>query len=110
MISYISITSIPSDFQMVIYGPCTDPAVTINGHIYQVFKTLGEGEYLVIDSRAHTVLIYRPAGIVENAYNARYKVHSIFEKISPGVNSVVRNSQFTMMITLYLERNEPVWS
>lgn len=101
---------IPSDFLMTIYGPCISPSVTIGGYIYQVFVTLAAGEYLVIDSREHTVQVYKSAGIVENAYNARLKTHSIFERIPPGSHDISLNSDFAFSLIIYLERNEPVWN
>lgn len=101
---------LPCHFKMLIYGACTNPSVTIGGVVYQVFVTLGASDYLEIDSRAHTATVYRPGGIVENAYNARYKETSIFTQIPTGRNAVVRNSDFAISIVLFLERNEPKWN
>ena len=101
---------IPSDFHMTIYGPCSSPAVTIGGYTYQVFVDLIAGEYLVIDSREHTVKVYKAGGVVENAYNARLKEHSIFERIPPGTHSIALNSDFALEMIIYLERNEPIWN
>lgn len=101
---------IPSDFHMTIYGPCSSPAVTIGGYVYQVFVNLIAGEYLVIDSKEHTVRVYRSGGVVENAYNARLKGHSIFERIPPGSHSIALSSDFALSMIIYLERNEPIWN
>lgn len=101
---------LPCNFKMLIYGPCTNPSVVIGGNIYQVFVTLGASDYLEIDSRLHTVTVYRPGGIAENAYNSRYKETSIFAPIPQGRHSIVRNSEFAVSLVLFLERNEPKWN
>lgn len=101
---------LPSNFKMVVYGPCENPAVTIDDVIYQVFVTLGASDYLVVDSRRHTVEVYRPGGIVENAYNSRYKDSSIFTPIQSGRHEIVRNSDFAVSFVLFMERNEPKWN
>ena len=95
---------------MIVYGPCENPSVTIDDVIYQVFVTLGASDYLVVDSRNHTVEVYRPGGIVENAYNSRYKDSSIFTPIQSGRHAVVRNSDFAVSFVLFMERNEPKWN
>lgn len=101
---------LPCDFKMIVYGPCENPAVTIDDNIYQVFVTLGVSDYLVVDSRNHTVQVYRPGGIVENAYNSRYKESSIFTPIQSGRHGIVRNSDFAVSFVLFMERNEPKWN
>ena len=37
-----------SPFQMIIYGPCTDPRIVINDHPYEIFTTLESSEYLIL--------------------------------------------------------------
>ena len=45
-----------SKFKMAIFGACSSPMVTINGHIYQINDTLGATEYVVIDSWNNTII------------------------------------------------------
>lgn len=99
----------PSHFKMIIYGPCVNPMVTINGYPRQVFVTLEESEYLVIDSRDSTVMKYLANGTSENAYNSRQFQPSIFEKIPGGLLNIDWQGTFGMDITLYIERSEPKW-
>lgn len=101
----------PCDFQIIVYGPCTDPSVRIAGHLYEVITTLYSGEYMVIDSRDNTVTKYKNDGSTENLYNSRRKDIRVFEKIPSGRLSVLWNIEaFGFDITLFQERSEPKWS
>lgn len=99
-------TDIPfaSDFEMVIYGPCVNPRVLINHHIYMVYATVPVGETLVVNSKEHTVMIGD-----YNAFDDRYKAESIFDQI-PGGELRIDWGSFDMDITLFNERSSPKWS
>lgn len=99
------------DFKMIIYGPCTNPSILINGHLYEVTTTLYTGEYLVVDSRNNTAIRYLNDGRTENLFNWRNKDHSLFEKIPSGHCSVLWNADaFGFDIVLFQERSEPKWN
>ena len=100
----------PSDFRLVFYGPASDPRVTIGGHLYHVGTTLYDGDYLTVDSRTGTVSCARESGIRENLFNLRDKASDIFQKIPPGVNSVVYDHSFGFSVTLFQERSELPWN
>lgn len=99
-----------TNFRMTIYGACSNPAVHISGHTYQVNCDVASGEYLTIDSVAKK--IYRTAidGTVTNVFNLRNKDSYIFEKIPSGSNSVTWEGDFGVDITLLEERSEPKWT
>ena len=99
-----------TNFRMIIYGACKNPAVYVNGHAYQIFDVLENGEYITIDSI--TKKIYKTAvdGTQTNVFNLRNRDSYIFEKISPGNNTVVWLGDFGVDITLLEERSEPKWS
>lgn len=98
------------DFEMDIFGPCINPAITIAGHLYEVFTTVAEGEYLHIESRKGTVFKISQTGERTNEYNNRNKDSSLFERILPGENSVTWSGTFGFDITLFIERSEPEWT
>lgn len=100
---------IPSDFQMIIYGPCVNPRILINDYPYEVFVTLERNEYLVIDSRSCKVMRYLSNGTVQNAFNERALEHSIFEKIPSGLLNINWSGDFGFDLTLFLNRREPPW-
>lgn len=99
-----------SNFRMVIYGACVNPAVYINGHKYQVNCTVAAGEYLTIDSIAKTVFLTAADGTVINEFNSRDRDSYIFEKIQAGNNSVLWEGDFGIDLTLLEERSEPKWT
>lgn len=98
-----------SEFQMIMYGPCTNPYVLINNHAYAVYTDLEEGEYLIIDSRSSTVYKYLSNGTVENLFHERGLVDSVFEPIPSGLLRINWSGAFGFDLTLFLERREARW-
>ena len=99
------------DFKMIIYGPCTDPAIRINGHLYEVKATLYAGEYILIDSRENTVVRYLIDGRTQNLFNQRNKESNLFQKIPSGRCAILWNAAaFGFDLALFQERSEPAWN
>jgi phage-related protein len=98
-----------TNFRMVIYGACHNPAVYVSGHLYQVNCDVGEGEYLTIDSVTKKIFLTAIDGTVTNAFNMRSRDSYIFEKIPPGQNEVNWEGSFGIDFTLLEERSEPKW-
>lgn len=99
-----------ANFIMVIYGFVENPNIQIAGHPYTVYTTVYEGERLVIDSVAGTVIKTGRLGEITNLYNARRKDYSVFQKIPPGVQTVSWPGTYGVDILLYNERSEPKWN
>lgn len=100
-------TNLPSEYTAVIYGPVTDPSVTINDMTIGVYATLSAGEYITIDSRSHTVTKTANDGTKTNLFDYRFKDTSIFERIPGGDLEIVWSGLFGFDITLHTERSEP---
>lgn len=98
-----------SEFQMIMYGPCTNPYVLINNHAYAVYTDLEDGEYLIIDSRSSTVYKYLSNGTVENLFHDRGLADSVFETIPSGLLRINWSGAFGFDLTLFLERREARW-
>ena len=98
-----------SEFQMIVYGPCVNPRILINGYPYEVFTTLDAGDYMIIDSQSDTVYKYLNNGTVQNLFHNRGLEHSIFEKIPSGLLNFNWSGDFGFDLTLYLERREAAW-
>lgn len=98
-----------SEFQMIMYGPCTNPYVLINNHAYAVYTDLEHGEYLIIDSRSSTVYKYLSNGTVENLFHDRGLADSVFEPIPSGLLRINWSGAFGFDLTLFLERREARW-
>lgn len=101
---------VASNFRMILFGPCSDPAVYVADHAYTVNCNVGEGEYLTIDSGAKTITRAAMDGTVINEFNQRGRDHYIFEKIPSGDNMVSWNGDFGVDIILLEERSEPKWT
>lgn len=100
---------IKSDFRMRIYGKVVNPSVTISEHIYQVNVSIGEGEWLEIDSSKKTILLMKSDGTTENHYWDSNKDSFIFEKINTGENSIAYDGTFGFDLILLGVRSEPEW-
>ncbi len=99
-----------SNFIMTIYGFCDHPSILIGGHVYSIETIVYEGERLVIDSAAGTVIKIGRLGERTNAYNARRKNESVFEKIQPGIQPVSWPGTYGVDIILFDERVQPKWN
>lgn len=98
-----------SEFRMIVYGPCVNPRILINGYPYEVFTTLDARDYMIIDSQSDTVYKYLNNGTVQNLFHNRGLEHSIFEKIPSGLLNFNWSGDFGFDLTLYLERREAAW-
>lgn len=99
----------PCDFEIVFYGNQETPTITINGHDYQVYESLDDGEYLVINSLEKKIYKVLNDGTKENVFNKRNKDSYIFEKIAVGKATIVRDVDCKLDITLIEQRSEPKW-
>lgn len=101
-------SSFAADFKMEIKGYCTNPRITINGHVYAINATIPWYNTATIDSRNKTVIRTGTWNTL-NLFDARGKEQSVFEKIPAGVLTLSWGA-FDFDLTLYEERSEPKWS
>lgn len=100
---------IPSDFEMIIYGPCVNPKVLINRYPYEILTTLESNEYLVLNTAEQTITKYLSNGTTENLFNLRGYDYSVFEKIPSGLISVSWSGDFGIDLYVFLKRKEAAW-
>lgn len=100
---------VAANFRLVIYGPCSSPAVYINNHLYQVNCAVLDGEYLTIDSVTKKIMRTQNDGTSVNEFKNRNKESYIFEKIPAGVVPVSWEGDFGFDVVLLEERSEPKW-
>lgn len=101
---------VASGFEMIIYGPCVNPYIAIGGHMYRVYTTVDDQEYIRINSRENTVQRVKNNGEIVNEYNNRGKDDSVFEPIPPGSQTVVWPGTFGFDVILHQERSELKWN
>lgn len=104
-----------SGFRMVIYGPCIDPLIRINGHVYELKTTLYDEEYAVIDSstrysKDRKIVKVKKDGTQEDIFNSRNKENDIWVKIPSGRSIVSWSGAFGFDVTLFNERGTPRWT
>lgn len=95
------------NFEMRIYGPVTNPKVTIGSIAYEVLCTVYTDEFLIINSKDKTVIRHKPDGTRVNEFNNR--VGEIFSPIPPGKLLVNKGAVLELDIILFEERSEPIW-
>lgn len=100
----------PAHYRLILYGAANNPYINIDGVTIGVNTSIRSDEYVVIDSRDHTVYRYASNGSSTNIYNNRTKSQSIFEKIAAGAHTVVWPGTFGFDLTILEERSEPKWS
>lgn len=99
-----------SEFELRIYGSCTNPSISINSQVYGATTTLETGEVLIINSMERTIKRIRNTGQIDNMFYAQNRDFYIFEKIPIESSVVAWDGSFTFEIKLLAERSEPEWS
>lgn len=105
----INTSLIESNFRMIIYGECENPAIYLAGHCYQINCAVKAGEYLTIDSVTKKITLTATDGTTTNMFNARNREFYIFKKIPVGSAEITWNGDFGVDIILFDERSEPKW-
>lgn len=110
-------TTIPLDFRLVIRGVVTNPAIYINGHLYEVDITVPQNSTLTISSiekndREKGVMLQYPSGKQTSALYARNRESYIFEPIEPKNGAIIVTTAQSMDFDLYIieKRSEPKWT
>lgn len=104
--------------KFTIYGPCTNPAVRIDGNWYKVDLTIPEGGYLVIDPLAvpRSVTLVNADGSTVDAFSKARRGDGlgsgeyVFQPASAGTHEVDWDKSFGFDLTWYEEEGEPPWS
>lgn len=97
------------DFEMIIYGTVSNPVININDYPYSVYETVSGDEYLVINTKAGTVVKVTSSGEKVNVFDSRSKENTVFKKLPTGELTVTWNGKFGFDITAFIERSEPSW-
>lgn len=104
--------------RFVVYGPCVNPAVRIDGNWYRVDVTVPDGGYLVVDPLAtpRSVTLVAADGSTADVFAKARRGDGlgsgeyVFQPASPGVHEVEWDRSFGFDLTWYEEEGEPPWS
>ena len=102
-----------ASFELTIYGPCTDPAIEINGHRYGINGTIASNEYVVVKSynnkQTRSITKHAYDGSSVNWFGHRVKEESIFEEIPTGKAVITWGGTFAFDLLVVANRSEPPW-
>lgn len=109
-------TGAPMPFKMVIFGPCTNPEITIGGNRYALTMTIPTGAYVTIDSRTgrKTITMTDINGDETNVFDKAVRGEGldggryIFQPIPAGETSAQWDG-FGWDLTIIMERSAPAW-
>lgn len=82
----------------------------VNEHVYQVFDTLSNNEYIKINSRNNTIIKYLANGTAQNIFYKKGNDGSVFNLIPSGDLLVSWNGEFGFDITIHKERSVPEYA
>lgn len=99
-----------ADFEMAVYGPCNNPAISVGGHDYKVNSDIDDGEYLVINSKTKKIYKVLVNGECVNQFHLRDRTSSVFAQIPEGESQVTWDGSFSFAITVMEGRSEPKWT
>lgn len=105
-----------SPIMLRIYGPATNPSVTIANNNYRLNISVGVGEYVEVDGMAYTVTHIKANGERVNAFGnivgdfERDSGSYIFQPIPAGDSAVSWSGNFNFDIVTHELRSEPKWS
>lgn len=102
-------TFVDSNFIIKVYGTATNPEITINSHLYKVNTTLELNEYLAINSITKEIYKVSSVGEKINLFGSRDTANYIFQKLSPGTNTITMATDYDIDIIIVEERSEPKW-
>ena len=99
-----------------IYGPATNPAVTIGGNTYQIMREVADTERIEVDGLHRTVELVTLYGerinVAADAVRGRGAGGGsyIFQPLPPGESPVTSDGSFAFDVIWYDEEGEPPWS
>lgn len=98
-----------------VYGPASNPYITIGGNRYEVAVEVKSGGKLVIDSDNRTITLYDEYGNTENVFSKRRGVQRagsgsfVFQKVPPGMHRIAWDGSFALSILLHERQSERRW-
>lgn len=98
-----------ANFELIFYGPASQPSVTIGDHRYGLDIKLAAGEYATVNSISKKIKKYDQYGREENVFHARDRDSNIFEKLPAGSLPILRQKDLSFDVIVYDERGEPEW-
>lgn len=106
----------PMPCRLTVYGPATDPEITIGGNTYAVDCEVPSGAYLVVDGLDRTIRLTMNNGdIIDHFADGRRGSglgggEYCFQPLPAGESEVSWTGGYGFDLTMIEERGEPPWS
>ncbi len=107
----------PSDFELIVYGPATNPSVTIAGIRHEVNCEVPSGSLLFVNSlnakrgEVGAAIFTRASdGTTKNQYGSQSREFDVFAPVQPGSNLVTWSGLFGFDLILYETRTVRPWT
>ncbi|MDY3130004.1 MAG: hypothetical protein SOW20_08310 [Berryella intestinalis] len=107
---------VPADVRLVVYGPASNPSVSVAGNVYSVRCSVPAGGYLVVDGRDKTVELVAANGDRSSRFadaergSGRGSGRYVFERVPCGDLPLDWDGTFAFDFLWYEEEGEPPWS
>ncbi|TCD53774.1 hypothetical protein EJ419_07350 [Alloscardovia theropitheci] len=100
------------DCDLTIYGPVTNPQISIANNVYQVSIDVPDTYRLSIDSREKTVILIDSLGTSRNVLDNASFVDgkNIFAPVPPGSHPVLWSNEFDFDVTLWVKKGRLPWT
>lgn len=106
----------PSEFELIVYGPASNPSVTIAGVRHEVNCEVPSGSLLFVNSMNNRtgdegtpIFVRNSDGSTENMFKKRGRVWDIFSPIQPGSNLITWSGLFGFDLITYETRGVRPW-
>ena len=106
----LDLSGTDNGFEVMVYGPQTNPVIYLNNEPVQVNVTLDANErlHLVSNGQIRTIEILTPSGAARDAFVYRDKEHSPF--LTLGRHTDLTYGQIRFDFTTVERRSEPTWT
>lgn len=108
-------SALPAPARITVFGPASNPRVTIGGNRYEVAAEVPDGGLLIIDGLERKITVRTKHGIEENAFHLRVGKQKIgcgtfaFEPVPPGRSTVSWDGSFGFDAKVFEQRDERRW-
>lgn len=105
----------PMPCRLTIYGPATDPEITIGGNTYTADCEIPSGAYLVIDGLNRTIRLTMNNGDIVDHFADGHRGSGLdggeycFQPLPAGDSEVSWDGGYGFDLTVIEERGEPPW-
>lgn len=105
----------PAPVAITVYGPTDAPRIVMGGNVYEVAAPLSEGDLLIVDGLARSIVRRRANGSEENVFSSRRGVQRVgsgsyvFQPLPSGASSLSWDGSFGFDVVVYERRMERRW-